>query len=251
MCHPPEARPPASPVVTGGVAEHGPLEITAADGNRLSAYQASPTGPNGGNMIILPDARGLHPFYEALAVRFAEAGFRTIAIDFYGRTAGTAPRDDSFEPRAHVPLLEARHVDVDVGAAAARLREDNPGAVFTVGFCLGGGHSWRQASTGLGLAGAIGFYGVPRFFGDATGRLSAPLLMLLAGDDAVTTPADFLALTAGFDAAGKDYQMHVYDGAPHSFFDRAFGEWQQACDDAWRRILDFTARNVHTGSQDD
>jgi carboxymethylenebutenolidase len=43
------------------------------------------------------------------------------------------------------------------------------------------------------------------------------------------------------DRAGKQYEMHVYDGAPHSFFDVAFGEWEQACADAWHRILEFTA----------
>jgi carboxymethylenebutenolidase len=33
--------------------------------------------------------------------------------------------------------------------------------------------------------------------------------------------------------------MHVYPDAPHSFFDRTSGEYQQECDDAWRRILAF------------
>jgi carboxymethylenebutenolidase len=34
--------------------------------------------------------------------------------------------------------------------------------------------------------------------------------------------------------------MHIYEGAPHSFFDRSFDQWKDACDDAWRRILAFT-----------
>jgi carboxymethylenebutenolidase len=245
MCHSTGSRPPASPVVTGKVAEHRRLEITADDGNRLSAYRATPTAPGAGNVIILPDVRGLHPFYEALAQRFAEAGFHAMVIDFYGRTAGTLPRDDSFDPMRHLPLLEAGHVDTDVAAAAALMREESPGPVFTVGFCLGGAHSWRQAATGLGLAGAIGFYGPLRFFGDATKTLSAPLLMLLAGADVVTSPAEFQTLAEGFERAGKDYTMHVYDGAPHSFFDVTFDDWEAACTDAWHRILDFTARHGH------
>jgi carboxymethylenebutenolidase len=43
-------------------------------------------------------------------------------------------------------------------------------------------------------------------------------------------------------AAGAEVETAVYDGAPHSFFDRAFGEWQEACADAWRRILALTDR---------
>jgi carboxymethylenebutenolidase len=237
MCHSTDSRPPAAPVVTGEVAEHGRLEITAADGNRLSAYRATPTGPRGASVVIMPDVRGLHPFYEALADRFAEAGFEALAIDYYGRTAGTLARDESFDPMPHLAMLKPGHVDADVAAAAARL----PGPLYTVGFCLGGGHSWRQAATGLDLAGAIGFYGPPRFFGDAAPEVAAPLLMLLAGDDVATPQAEFEALAADLDRAGKQYQMHVYDGAPHSFFDVEFGRWEQACTDAWHRILEFTA----------
>lgn len=234
MCHPTDARPPAPPVTTGGIAAEGPLRLTAADGNAFRAYRAVPEVPNGRSVVILPDIRGLHPFYEALAGRFAEAGFTAIAFDYYGRLDAETLADDDLMRR--IGLLEPAHVDADVDA----VRELLDGPVFTVGFCLGGGHSWRQAAREIGLAGAVGFYGPPRFFGDSTESLSAPLLMLLAGDDVATPTAEFEALAAGFDRAGKQYEMHVYDGAPHSFFDVAAAEWQEACADAWGRILDFT-----------
>ncbi|GCD96859.1 dienelactone hydrolase family protein [Embleya hyalina] len=243
MCHPIGSRPPASPVVTGSVANQGPVALTAADGNRFGAYRAAPAVPNGINIVLLPDVRGLHPFYEDLARRFAEAGFHTVVFDYYGRSAGLSPRRDDFDGLKHLPLLSADHVDADVAAVVAALRADSPGPVFTVGFCLGGSHSWRQAASQAGLAGAIGFYGPPRFFDNATAELSAPLLMLLAGDDVATSRNEFETLAAGFDRAGKDYEMHVYEGAPHSFFDVAFDEWTGACVDAWHRVLDFTARN--------
>jgi carboxymethylenebutenolidase len=41
--------------------------------------------------------------------------------------------------------------------------------------------------------------------------------------------------------------MRVYEGAPHSFFDRAYDQWREACADAWQRILDFTARLADPG----
>ncbi|MDI2126809.1 dienelactone hydrolase family protein [Yinghuangia seranimata] len=244
MCHTTDSCPPASPVVTGGIADSGGFELGAADGNRFRAFHAAPTEPNGRAIVLLPDLRGLHPFYEALAGRFAEAGFDTLVIDFYGRTAGTGPRDDDFDGMAHLPLLEPAHVEADAAAAVAWLRERGHGTVFSVGFCLGGGYSWRLAAAGLGLAGAVGFYGPPRFFGDRTDALAAPLLMLLAGDDVATGQAEFDALAAGFAAAGKPYEMHVYEGAPHSFFDAAYADWREACDDAWHRLVDFTERHA-------
>ena len=49
-------------------------------------------------MVVLPDVRGLHPYYVELAERFAEAGIPAVAIDYFGRTAGVEPtRGDEFE----------------------------------------------------------------------------------------------------------------------------------------------------------
>lgn len=245
MCHSDTSLPPAAPIRTGDVAACGTLELTAADDNRFRAYRAVPTAPNGRSVAILPDVRGLHPFYEALTRRFAEAGFHAVAIDYYGRTAGIGDRDGEFDAFAHMALLEGAHVDADVDAAMGWLRAERADPIFTVGFCLGGGHSWRQAARACGVAGAVGFYGPPRFFGDTTDRLAAPLLLLLAGADIATPPEEYQALAAGFDAAGKEYEMHVYDGAPHSYFDVAYREWEQVCTDSWHRVLDFTAREAH------
>jgi carboxymethylenebutenolidase len=73
--------------------------------------------------------------------------------------------------------------------------------------------------------------------------MKAPLLILIAGADQATTPEqnrDFLEALA---KAGVPHEAHVYEGAPHSFFDRSFARWQDACDDAWRRILDFVKKH--------
>jgi len=243
MCHSTDSRPPAAPITTGSVASEEHLRITAADGNRFNAFRTEPTVPLGRGIVLLPDARGLHPFYEDLARRFAEAGFRTLVLDYYGRSAGLDPRDEDFDAMAHLALLDAAHVEADVTAAVTKLREGNADPVFTVGFCLGGAYSWRMASADLELAGAVGFYGPPRFFDDRAPHLNAPLLMLLAGDDVVTTSEQFQDFAADLDKAGKEYETHVYEGAPHSFFDHAFADWQDACTDAWHRVLAFTERH--------
>ena len=225
------------------MAEHGPVELTSADGTVFSAYRAEPAEPNGRNMVVLPDVRGLHPFYLALAERFAEAGFRTVAIDYFGRTAGTGIRDDGFDWQQHVPQVRPGNVAADVAAAKALL--DGVGSAapaFSVGFCFGGSHSWRLAATDLGLAGSIGFYGKPAMIEDVLPDLNRPLLMLIAGADQATPQEEFQALDRRLTELGKEHDMHVYEGAPHSFFDRSFAQWQEACADAWRRILDFTAR---------
>jgi carboxymethylenebutenolidase len=246
MCHDHDSRPP-SPPRTGDVAERGVLTLTSADGTPFSAAYAAPAEPAGTGIVLLPDVRGLHPFYVALADQFAQAGLPTVAIDYFGRTAGVPERgvrDAGFEWQPHVQAMTAETIDADLAAAVAYLREragaDLP--VVTVGFCLGGSISWRQSGGDLDLAGCVGFYGRPSVVGDAAGRAHLPTVMLIAGADAATPVADQLALAETMRAAGADVDAVVYDGAPHSFFDRAFGEWADACRDAWEHVLALTDR---------
>src|SRR3712207_8064305 len=247
MCHDPDSRPPAPPRI-GDVAERGTLTLTAADGTDFSAAVAIPAETPRVGVVILPDIRGLHPYYVALAERFAQAGLAAVAIDYFGRTAGlcdaTGTRADDFEFRPHVDATTDAGIDADLTAALGylpgRTRPDLP--VITAGFCFGGSHSWRQSGGTLPVQGAVGFYGRVSRVGDAADRASRPTLMLIAGADHATSVEDSLALAATMRAAGADVETAVYDGAPHSFFDRAFGDWQDACADAWRRIIAFADR---------
>lgn len=245
MCYSDDARPPLPPI-GGGAASHGEIRLTGEDGTRLMAYAARAEEPSGRGMVILPDVRGLYQFYKELAVRFAEAGFDAVAIDYFARTANDDNRDESFEYMPHVQQTTPEGIAQDVRAAVEYLRTPEggrPGAIFTVGFCFGGSTSWRQAAHGHGLAGAIGFYGGRPLerVGPWIPQIQAPLLMLLAGIDS-TPPEEFQEFAEKVRAQGVEVESHTYEGAPHSFFDRTFAEHKDACDDAWRRILDFTQR---------
>ncbi len=243
MCHSPDSRPPAPPVV-GEVAEHSAVILTSTDGARVMAYQATPATPNGRNVVILPDIRGLHPYYVDLTQRFAEAGFGAIAIDYFGRTASTGDRSDAFEFRPHLEKVRPSQVQLDVQTAIAHLRTHVRGEVFTVGFCFGGSQSWRLAASSLGLSGVIGFYGKPSLLADVSDDLYLPMLLLIAGDDAATPQSEFDSFTGRLDEAGTHYVKHVFEGAPHAFFDRSFADWSEYCTQAWDDILAFTAHPV-------
>jgi carboxymethylenebutenolidase len=135
-----------------------------------------------------------------------------------------------------------------VGAAVAYLR-GSCDAIFTVGFCFGGRHSWLSAAGGHGLAGAIGFYGRPGL--DSQGapgpaqradQLEAPILGLMGGADQGITADDVAAFEEALAAAGVEHELVTYEGAPHSFFDRKYEEFAEASEDAWRRVLAFIER---------
>jgi carboxymethylenebutenolidase len=249
VCHGRDSHPPV-PAISGAAVSHDRLVLTAADGNALAAFAAAPDEPSGAGIVVLPDVRGLHHFYEELALRFAERGHTAVAIDWFGRTAGPEPRGDNFEYGPHVQETTAEGVQADVAAAAAHLRGAGARAVFTVGFCFGGRQSWLAAASGHGLAGAIGFYGRPGPGRDGSagptqraGELQAPILALMGGADEGIPVADVKAFEQALDAAGVEHEIAIYDGAPHSFFDRTFAEFAEASDDAWRRVLAFVERN--------
>ncbi len=252
MCHTDDSRAPAPPH-RGPVEGSQTIELTSEDGTRFRAFGATAAGSPWAAVVILPDVRGLHPYYEDLAVRFAEVGCRAIAIDYFGRTAGTKPRDETFDWKAEVAKTTPEGIARDVRAAVARLARDTRGPAlptFTVGFCFGGANSWRQSAEEHGLAGCIGFYGGRPMerVGPWIPKLRAPILMLLAGDDHGTPPAEFKEFARLVRARGIDVESHTYPGAPHSFFDRSFTEHQEACDDAWERLLGFMrARSVTRG----
>jgi carboxymethylenebutenolidase len=219
------------------------MVLQAADGNRFMAYAAQASAPRGIGMVILPDVRGLHSFYKELADQFAATGIDAVAFDYFGRTAGMGERDEGFEYRPHVDQTTPDGVDADVAAAIAYLRSPAGGSVqqvFTVGFCYGGAASWRQSASQAGLAGAIGFYGVPERVRPYVSAMHAPLLLLVAGAD-FTPVEEFQRFDQELTDARVPHTMAVYDGAPHSFFDRTFKEHAAACEDAWRQILAFVS----------
>jgi carboxymethylenebutenolidase len=251
VCHDQDSRPPAPPR-TGDVAERGTLTLTSADGTEFSAAFAAPAAPPSAGVVVLPDVRGLHPYYVALAERFAQAGLAAVAVDWFGRTAGlcdsTGTRPADFAWKEHVERTTDDGIDADLTAALAYLRGLTRGdlPVVTVGFCFGGSHSWRQSGGTLPLSGCIGFYGRTSRVGEAAHRAALPTLMLIAGADHATPVEESLALAGTMRAAGADVETAVYDGAPHSFFDRAHGDWQEACADVWERLLAFTDRVTGT-----
>jgi carboxymethylenebutenolidase len=199
-------------------------------------------------VLILPDVRGLHPFYEALALRFAEAGVDALAIDYFGRTAGVGRRDDDFAYMEHVSQASWPGLAADIEAGATALMAAGTRPVFSVGFCFGGRLSFLAA--GLrepALAGVVGFYGVPGPTGrfalpapiEATSGFGCPVLGLFGGADGAIPPDQVAAFEAALTNARVRHELITYPDAPHSFFDRKATEFADASADAWGRVLRF------------
>ena len=255
MCFDLDSRPPIPPIF-GGATDARDLKLTSADGTKFMAYAARATSPSGAGMVVIPDVRGLHQYYKELALRFAEAGVDSVAIDFFARTAPSDDRSDKFDFMSQVPLTKPDQLQADIAAAVNYLKSKEGGAVgsvFSVGFCFGGALSYLQAASGLGYAGVIGFYGWPKGLSrwpdrpkpiDAVDRYRCPVLSIFGGADEGIPPSVVDEFDAALRKAGVKHDSTVYPGAPHSFFDRKFTEFADASADAWKRVQTFVTQNT-------
>ena len=197
---------------------------------------------------MLPDVRGLYRFYEELALRFAERGSAAIAIDYFGRTAEWAKRDDDFPYMEHVAQTEP---EGDPGRCCAppsrgcarrgRLGE----RIFTVGFCFGGR---IRGSPRRGITGSRARSASTARSASATGspvrsswprRCRRPSSRSRPATTPTSPPRTTRPSIARSTAAGVEHEVVTYEGAPHSFFDRKQAEHQAASDDAWARVERF------------
>jgi carboxymethylenebutenolidase len=249
MCFDPDSRPPIVPIA-GGALDSSELVLEAKDGNRFRAFRARASEMSGAGILILPDVRGLHPYYEELALRFAENGVDALAIDYFGRTAGTTPRGDAFEHMSHVEQVTWAGLTADIRAAVDHLRahdEFRVGALFATGFCFGGRLAFLTATLGLDLAGSIGFYGVPAGPGradipapaDLAGEMRNPILGLFGAADPGIPPEKIDVFERALAGADVPHRLVAYDGAPHSFFDRKAADFADASAQAWEETLTF------------
>jgi carboxymethylenebutenolidase len=152
----------------------------------------------------------------------------------------------------HVQAVTPAEIQSDVAAAVEWLRmRAGVDSIFTVGFCMGGRHSWLAAASGHGLKGAVGFYGRPGVSQDGSpgpaqraADMDAPILALQAGDDRNITAEDNDEFERALAGAGVQHELITYDGAPHSFFDRKQEEFASASEDAWTRVLAFLEQHA-------
>jgi carboxymethylenebutenolidase len=261
MCFDPHDRPPIPPMA-GGATDHRTFELPSRDATPVRAFEAragsaaaAAAGATAAAILILPDARGLHAYYEELALRFAEAGVDALAIDYFARTAGTGTRPDDFAYMEHLQQTRWEHLSADISAGAAHLDAAAPGrSLFSIGFCYGGRLSflaatWKQPR----FAGSIGFYGVPvgqHRFGDSpapadvAGDMTGAILGLFGGADPSIPATSIEQFDAALTTRGLPHELHAYPGAPHSFFDRKAEEFAQESADAWRRVQSFVAERT-------
>ncbi len=223
------------------------VTVASPQGNgTIKGYFARPANATGKlpAVLVVHENRGLNPYIEDVARRFALANFIALAPD--GLTSvGGFPGDDE------KGAVAFRQVDgmkmANDFEAAARWLKTNPestGKVAAVGFCYGGGVvNTLAVRLGADLAAGAPFYGRQPSAED-TAKIQAPIMAHYAGNDP-GVGAGIPAFEAALKANKKVYQIFVYDGAQHGFHNDTTPRYDEtAAKLAWQRTLDFFNKNA-------
>ena len=202
-------------------------------------------------VLVIHEIFGMTDWVQDLADQVAAAGYIAVAPDLLsgmGPNGGRSSVFDQSKAMEAVSHLDPEQVTADLTAAAdyGKKLPASTGKLFVVGFCWGGGQSFRFATNRPDLSAAFVFYGGPPDK-DAMARIHAPVYAFYAGNDA-RIDATIPDATAGMKAAGKTYEPVTYDGAGHGFM-RA-GEAPDANDankkareESWVRLKMLLAKN--------
>ena len=194
-------------------------------------------------MLVIHENRGLNPYIEDVARRFAAADFVALGPDALTPLGGYPGNDD--DGRTLQRQLDPDVMMEDWVAAFEFLREhpSSTGNVGAVGFCYGGGVVNRLAVRLPNLGAGVPFYGsAPPLEG--VPDIQAPLLIQYASLDERVN-AGWPAYQEALDAAGKSYTMHMYEGVNHGFHNDTTPRYDEpAAKLAWKRTIDFFKKTL-------
>ena len=243
----PTAAPTSAVSPPPGMADAVPTApITwAGPPGELQGAWAQAASPRGG-VLVIHENKGLNDWVRSVAGRLAGAGYCALAIDLLSAQGGTSMFTDPAEATAALGKVDPGLLLADVRSGLDEVSRRVPGAKLAVmGFCFGGGLTWRLLDAGEPrIAAAVPFYGPAPDDPDFSGSRQAAVLGFYGALDErvnATRPAAQTALTN----AGMVNDLVVEPGADHAFFNDTGQRYDPAAAaDAWQRVKDWLAGHV-------
>ena len=196
-------------------------------------------------VVVVPEIWGLVPHIEDVARRVALEGFLAIAPDPLSPLGGTP--EDVDEARSLMQELDGQETTKNLVAAVEYLKThpQSTGKVGVTGFCWGGGVTNQVAVNSPDVQAAVPFYGRQPATEDVP-KIKASLLVHYAGDDERIN-AGIPAFEAALRKASVEYQIFMYEGAKHAFFnDTSTRYHEEAAKLAWERTIAFFKEKLKT-----
>ena len=207
--------PATNPLIAGPAPEVTQVEIPA-DGGTLKAHMARPKGVASGPAVIVIHAqRGLQPVIRDTADGLASSGYIAVAPDLLSREGGT----DAIGPDGVPDILHAaprERFSADAVAVVRWLKAmPEVTSIGIIGFCFGGGVTWRAATESTDIAAAVPCYGSNPPLENVRNITAAVHGVYGALDERIN--AGIPAINEALHAANVTHVLKQYDGAGHSF----------------------------------
>ena len=208
----------------------------------ITAYLAYPERQDRAPaVVVIHEIFGITDFVRQTTEQLARDGFVAIAPDLLSRRGGTPASADS--ARKLIAGLNADTLSRDLDATTAYVKHlpaVRPDRVGVIGFCWGGGQSFRHATNNPSLRAFVVCYG-PAPEALAIARIRAKGLGVYAENDARLN-AGLPDVEAAVRTYHKDYHYTVYPGVGHGFLRTR--EKPEVADSAWRTIVRFFRENL-------
>ncbi|WP_416546949.1 dienelactone hydrolase family protein [Limnohabitans sp. DCL3] len=224
------------------------MELQAADGTWVPAYEARPSGTPQGAVVVIQEIFGVNSHIRHVADGYAAEGYVAVAPAAFHRVKpgvelayAEADMGEGFAYKTAVEALPAPGVMQDIQAAIDHVAKVSGGKVGIVGYCWGGLLTWRAACTLKGLSAAAPYYG-----GGVTTEAEmarhpqVPVLAHFANEDK-WIPLDTVE---AFKKAQPEVEVHTY-AAHHGFNCDQRGAWHApSAQLARQRTLAFFAKHL-------
>jgi len=223
--------------------------VPSPEGNgSIKGYFAKPAGASGKlpGILVIHENRGLNPYVEDVARRFAVANYVAFAPDGLTSVGGFPGTDEEGAVKFRQVNGPKMFEDFVASAKWLKARPDCTGKIGAIGFCFGGGIV-NQLAVRLGgdLAAGAPFYGAPVSAEDAA-KIKAPMMLHYADPTKDTGIGQRIpGYEAALKANNKTYQLFVYEGAQHGFHNDTTPRYDEAAAKlAWQRTMDFFNKYV-------
>ncbi|WP_243669202.1 dienelactone hydrolase family protein [Methanoculleus chikugoensis] len=204
----------AADIGTAGMRNGTTVKIQSGGDRSYPAYITTPEdgGPYPA-VVLLHSFNGLEPGYQVMADRLATEGFVVIVPPEW-QTFGEAPEDNVTEALVR-----------DTVAYLATRPEVNESSIGLTGFCAGGRYTMLFLPPDRGVQCGCRLVRLPPYSGgQANGtpppaefieNITDPMLIIHGTADEASPVADIYRYATELDAAGKYFELKVYQGEPH------------------------------------
>ena len=225
--------------------------VQSPQGNgSIKGYFTRPANASGKlpAILVIHENRGLNPYIEDVARRFAVANFIAFAPDGLTSVGGFPGNDEQGAVKFREVNGPKMFDDFAAAANWLKSRPESTGKLGAVGFCFGGGVVNNLAvRLGGDLAAGAPFYGRQPGADDVP-KIKAPLMLHYAGNDQGVN-SGIEAFETALKANGKTYVKYIYDGTQHGFHNDTTPRYDEAAAKlAWSRTLEHFNKYVRGGS---